>query len=157
MIYFFYLFKSFYLIKLSLNRIEILTYDTIYEYVPSIFKNIPSIRELDISNNKYDSGMLTGKVFEDIRLALPKKLMSLKLFNSNISISQRTFDHIKETFGLVIDLENNYPKIDILSYLYDKNSIFLNNSFDLSYENSNSSIIYIDDDELDDDSYHSNF
>ena len=65
--------------------------------------------QLDISNNQYDSDIINSKLFENIRLALPKKLMSLKIFNNDIGISQKDIDHIKTTFGSVIDLENNGP------------------------------------------------
>jgi hypothetical protein len=113
------LFSSFkYLIKLSLNRIR-LTKDSIYKYIPSVFKNIPSIMQLDISNNQYDSDIINSKLFENIKLALPKKLMSLKIFNNDIGISQKDIDHIKTTFGSVIDLENNSPKLDLRSALFD--------------------------------------
>ena len=110
------IFSSFkYLIKLSLNRIRFVKKKhNIYQYVPKIFENIPSIIELDISNNRYDSDILRGELFEKIRLTLPKKLLSLKIFNDDIAISEKAFNHIIETFGLVIDLENNYPKIDKL-------------------------------------------
>ena len=110
------LFSSFkYLIKLSLNRIK-LTKDSIYKYIPSVFKSIPSIIQLDISNNLYDSDIINSKLFENIRLALPKKLMSLKIFNNDIGISQKDIDHIKTTFGsVIIDLENNSPKLDLRS------------------------------------------
>ena len=162
------IFSSFkYLIKLSLNRIRFVKKkDNIYQYVPKIFENIPSIIELDISNNKYDSDILKGKLFEKIRLTLPKKLLSLKIFNDDIAISEKAFNHIIETFGLVIDLENNYPKIDKLldfpfiflnddiflddNILLDDNSLLDNNSV-LSNESINSF------DYVDEYSYHSDY
>ena len=45
--------------------------------------------------------------------------MSLKIFNTDIGISQKDIDHIKTTFGSVIDLENNNPKEDLFSKFCD--------------------------------------
>ena len=82
-----------------------------YEYIPLLFRNIPSLIELDISNNNYDEKLFKSKTFEHIRLAIPKNLISLKIFNSDISISQKTFTYLIETFGYILDLDGNYPKI----------------------------------------------
>ena len=83
-----------------------------YEQIPLIFKNIPSLIELDISNNKYKEKLFKNPIFENIRIAIPQKLLSLKIFNSNIPITKKTFTFLTESFGLVLDLDNNYPKID---------------------------------------------
>ena len=124
------LFKSFKnLKKLALNRIKIIQHleymgniiflidkncskKIFYEKVPLIIKNIPTLIELDISDNEYDDKLLKGELFEKIRLSIPKNILSLKIFNSENSIYQKTFTYLVETFGFVLDLNNNYPKIE---------------------------------------------
>ena len=128
LIYLFNTFKS--LKKLSLNKIYInnskkdeysdlfIVIDTdknindFYEQIPLILSNIPTLIELDVSNNKYNRRLFKSPIFENIRLSIPSKLLSLKIFNSDIPISQKIFNYLKESFGLVLDLDNNYPKID---------------------------------------------
>ena len=101
------LFKSFKNIKkLALNKfiyhkkINIETfkykyyYYPFYMHIPIIFKNIPSLIELDISENEHKEKLFKSELFENIRLAIPKKLLSLKIFHSNISISLETFNYL---------------------------------------------------------------
>ena len=40
----------------------------------------------------------------------------MKIFNSDIPISQKTLDFLTESFGLVLDLDNNYPNIEKKKY-----------------------------------------
>ena len=75
-----------------------------------IFKNIPSLIELDISNNIYNERLFKHPIFGNIILSIPKKLLNLKIFNSDIPISQKTFNFLTQSFGLVLDLDNNYLK-----------------------------------------------
>ena len=63
-------------------------------HIPIIFKNIPSLIELDISENEHKEKLFKSELFENIRLAIPKKLLSLKIFHSNISISLETFNYL---------------------------------------------------------------
>ena len=144
-------FKS--LLRLSINEIGIHA-SYFYKTIPNIIKNIPSLIELDISRNYYTEEFLKGKLFKDIKLSIPKNLLSLKIFNPNISITKQTFDYLIETFGFVIDLENNYPKISqkenkeisiftMINFLQDSNSDSdSDEDFDEVYNNS-----FEDDDE----------
>ena len=142
-------FKS--LLRLSINEIGMHT-SYFYKTIPNIIKNIPSLIELDISHNYYTEEFLKGKLFKDIKLSIPKNLLSLKIFNPNISITKQTFDYLIETFGFVIDLENNYPKISqkenkeisiftMINFLQDSDSDS-DEDFDDVYNNS-----FEDDDE----------
>jgi len=101
-------FKS--LLRLSINEIGRHTLH-FYKTVPKIIKNIPSLIELDISHNYYKEKFLKGKLFKNISLSIPKNLLSLKIFNPEIAITKQTFDYLIETFGFVLDFENNYPSI----------------------------------------------
>ena len=114
----FSLFKS--LLRLSLNKININTTlinlfeienKYFYESIPRIFLNLPSLIELDISDNIYEEKIFKSDIFENIRLSIPKKLLSLKIFNNEIPISQKCFNYLIEIFGLVLDLDNNFPNI----------------------------------------------
>ena len=168
-------FKS--LKKLSLNKIDIdsnnkdqfsilnfkvVNFDEFYEQIPLIFKNIPSLIELDISNNGYKERLFKSQIFENIRLAIPKKLLSFKIFNSDIPISQKVFDFLTESFGLILDIDNNYPNIkkkkdytELLfedhysdssnsmiksEYISDENDIMSQNDEDYIYLSDNSDI-----------------
>ena len=139
------LFKSFKsLIKLSLNKIDIgkcfnaetLCEDyVLFESIPIIFKNAPFLIELDVSNNKYDEKTLKNDVFKRIKVSLPKKLFSLKVFNSDISVSENSFIHLNKLFGNVLNLDDNYP---IISKGVDPNDIYNDDEF---HEN----FVYMDD------------
>ena len=124
-------FKS--LKKLSLNRIKEIncfsdSESMLYNNMPIILKNIPNLIEMDISNNNYKESILKSKIFEIIRLSLPKKLLSLKIFNSDIPISHKTFNYLVESFGFVLDFDGNYPKIDtaldFISFIDDDENYF---------------------------------
>ena len=61
------------LLKLSINKIDfkvsyqsIMEDITLYDYIPNIFKNIPTIIELDFSNNKYEEKIFYNKIFKEI-------------------------------------------------------------------------------------------
>ena len=125
-----------YLIKLALNKINIPLINfgfseklnlKFYQQIPLIFKNAPLLIELDISNNEYNEKMLKSNIFEEIRMAIPKNLLSFKIFNSEIDISSKCFTFLVESFGLVLDLTNNYPKInkdlDLLARFNDSNDL----------------------------------
>ena len=101
-------FKS--LLRLSINEIGSHT-SHFYKTIPKIIKDIPSLVELDISRNYYKEKYLTGYIFKNIKLSIPKSLLSLKIFHPDIAITKQTFDYLIETFGFVLDFENNYPKI----------------------------------------------
>lgn len=101
-------FKS--LLRLSINEIGKDT-SHFYKIIPKIIKNIPTLIELDISRNYYKEKYLTSNLFKNIKLSIPKSLLSLKIFNPDIVITKKTFDYLLETFGFVLDLENNYPNI----------------------------------------------
>ena len=62
-----------------------------YDYIPSILQNIPSLLQLDISNNKYDDKILKSKIFKEIAKSIPKKLFSLNIFNSEIQVTSKAF------------------------------------------------------------------
>ena len=47
---------------------------------------MPSIIELDISNNKYKESLFKSPMFKNIRSAKSQTLLSLKFFNSDIPI-----------------------------------------------------------------------
>ena len=111
-------FKS--LLKLSINEIDIHN-SYFYKTIPKIIKNIPTLVELDISHNYYKEKFLTGKLFKNIKLSIPKNLFSLKIFHPDITITKQTFNYLIETFGFSLDLENNYPKI--IQKEINKNSI----------------------------------
>ena len=102
--------------ELSLLAFKVVNFYEFYEQIPLILKNIPSLIELDISNNEYNQSLFKSQTFENIRLAIPQKLLSLKIFNSDIPISQKTLDFLTESFGLVLDLDNNYPNIEKKKY-----------------------------------------
>ena len=103
-----YNFKS--LLRLSINKAG---YHPIhfFEIMPKIIKNIPSLIELDISRNNNKERYLKGDLFKNIKLSIPKNLLSLKIFDPDKEITKQTFDYLIKSFGSVLDLENNYPKI----------------------------------------------
>ena len=99
-------FKS--LIRLSLNKIKLPSIneikDSIFNYIDLIFKNIPYLVELDVSNNY----MFFDKyVFEKIEKSLPKTLLSLKIFSDNTSIKRKDLQFLLELFKEILDLNNN--------------------------------------------------
>ena len=103
--------------KLSLKTVQNLSQinsenSFIYEYIPSILQSFPSLLELDISNNKYNENIFKSLIFEKIKSAIPRKIISLKIFNNEIPISNSTFIDLKKKFGFRLDLENNYPNIE---------------------------------------------
>jgi hypothetical protein len=113
-------FKS--LLRLSINEIGSHT-SHFYKTIPKIINDIPSLVELDISRNYYKEKYLKGDLFKNIKLSIPKSLSSLKIFHPEIAITKQTFDYLIETFGFVLDLENNYPKIS--EKKYSKKSDFI--------------------------------
>ena len=101
-------FKS--LIKLSLNKINISASLTgvkedyyFYKSIPNIFRNIPTILELDISNNEYKEKNYNNKIFQNIRLSMPKKLINLKIFGDDSSLLQNNINYLNNIFGPLID------------------------------------------------------
>jgi len=101
-------FKS--LIKLSLNKINISASLTgvkedyyFYKSIPNIFRNIPTILELDISNNEYKGKNYNNKIFLNIRLSMPKKLINLKIFGDDSSLLQNNINYLNDIFGPLID------------------------------------------------------
>ena len=101
-------FKS--LIKLSLNKINISASLTgvkedyyFYKSIPIIFKNVPTILELDISDNEYKGKNFNNKIFQNIRLSMPKKLINLKIFDDNSSLLQNNINYLNDIFGPLID------------------------------------------------------
>ena len=128
----FYSFKS--LKKLFLNKLKhpLSKFpEFIFYFLPRIFQILPSILEIDISNNEYEEKIFKKEIFEYIRLSIPKKLLSLKIFNNQIPISYDTFIYLKEIFGLVLDLENNYPVIvyNAKDNIFHQQYIYTNNDF----------------------------
>ena len=104
--------------KLSLNKIDIINSlsnkneeNIFYEFIPLILKNKQSLIELDISHNKCDEKIFKSNLFKNIQLSIPKKLFSIKIFDEEKTISEKTFNLLKELFGYTLDLENNYPNI----------------------------------------------
>ena len=143
----FSLFKS--LLRLSLNKININTTlinlleienKYFYESIPIIFLNLPSLIELDISDNIYEEKIFKNDIFENIRLSIPKKLLSLKIFNNEIPISQKCFNYLIEIFGLVLDLDNNFPNIKKGLDLLDD---FSENENKVNYQYTEEDIEYI--------------
>ena len=101
-------FKS--LIKLSINKINISASLTgvkedyyFYKSIPNIIKNIPTILELDISNNEYKGKNFNNKIFQNIRLSMPKKLINLKIFDDHRSLLQNNINYLNDIFGPLID------------------------------------------------------
>ena len=132
-------FKS--LLKLCLNNIDFKTSlksliedISFYDYIPLIIKNVQSIIELDISNNKYDDKILNSKIFEKISSLMNKKIFCFKLFISEISITSKTFNHLKKLFGNILYNDNYIPVIND-KIIIPNDSDEENNSF---YDNYNS-------------------
>ena len=132
-------FKS--LLKLSLNNIDfkssyksIMEDISFYDYIPMIIKNIPSIIELDISNNKYDEKILNNKIFEKISSSMNKRVFCIKIFNREISITSKTFNYLNGLFGNKLYCDNNIPVINDKIIIPNDNDED-DNSF---YENYNS-------------------
>ena len=101
-------FKS--LIKLSLNKINISASLTgvkedyyFYKSIPNIFRNVPKIIELDISNNEYKGKNYNNKIFQNIRLSMPKKLTNLKILDEDSSKLQNNINYLNDIFGPLID------------------------------------------------------
>ena len=103
-------FKS--LLRLSLNEAGVNT-NYLFELVPKIFKKINLLIELDISHNYYfKEEFFKSEQIKNISLSIPKSLISLKIFDPRMMpISKKTFDYLIETFGFVLDLEDNHPNI----------------------------------------------
>ena len=103
-------FKS--LLRLSLNEAGVNT-NYLFELVPKIFKKINLLIELDISHNYYfKEEFFKSEQIKNISLSIPKSLISLKIFDPRMMpISKETFDYLIETFGFVLDLEDNHPNI----------------------------------------------
>ena len=106
-------FKS--LIKLSLNEIYIQSIFLkekyyFYQCISSIFKNIPTLIELDISNNKYTENIFKSEIFEKIRLSIPKNLICLKINNNQNPLSLKNVKYLYDKFGPIIDLDTQSNK-----------------------------------------------
>ena len=133
-------FKS--LLKLSLNNIDfkssiksIMEDISFYDYIPLIIKNVPSIFELDISNNKYDNKILNSKIFEEISsLMNNRRIFSFKIFNKEISITSKTLNYLNKLFGNVLYCDNVLPVVND-KIIIPNNSDEEDNSF---YDNYNS-------------------
>ena len=130
------------LIKLSLNKIDfkssyksIMEDIILYDYVPSLLKSVPSLIELDISNNQYNDKILKSNIFKEIKKSIPKKLFSLNIFNREISVTSKAFDYLTKVFGSLLYFDINYPIIDDTLKISNEN----HNDVDLPfYENYNS-------------------
>ena len=129
-------FKS--LLKLSLNKINIekcfnintLREDyVLYDSIPLVFKNVPLLIELDISMNNYDDKVLKSEVFKKIKLSLPKKLFSLKIFNYDIPIMKESFTYLNDLFGITLDLDDNYPNITQEYENQYEEGVYIDNNF----------------------------
>ena len=98
-------FKS--LIKLSINRIKLpkkyIGDDSIFNYIYFIFENIPSLMELDITNNKL---IFDEYKYNKIKEYIPKTFLSLKILSSNIpqEFFLSTFIDLKFIFNGKLDI-----------------------------------------------------
>ena len=103
-------FKS--LLRLSLKELGINT-NYLFELIPKIIQKITLLIELDISHNYYyREDFFKNERIKNISLSIPKSLLSLKIFSPIMSpISIKTFEYLIETFGFVLDLEDNHPNI----------------------------------------------
>ena len=75
-------------------------------FVPIIFNKSINLIELDISNNHYKENIFNTQNFLEIKNSLPKNLISLKVFNERIPISNKAFKNMKRCFGNLLDFEN---------------------------------------------------
>ena len=75
-------------------------------FIPVILKKANKLIELDISNNQYKDNIFTNKIFLEIRNSIPKNLISLKIFNNAIPISNKAFKSMKQCFGNILDFDN---------------------------------------------------
>ena len=94
----------------SLNKINISASLTglkedyyFYKSIPNIFRNVPNIIELDISNNEYKGKNYNNKIFQNIRLSMPKKLTNLKILDEDSSKLQNNINYLNDIFGPLID------------------------------------------------------
>ena len=103
-------FKS--LLRLSLKEVGINT-NYLFELIPKIIQKITLLIELDISHNYYyREDFFKNERIKNISLSIPKSLLSLKIFSPIMCpISKKTFEYLIETFGFVLDLEDNLPNI----------------------------------------------
>ena len=103
-------FKS--LLRLSLKELGINT-NYLFELIPKIIQKITLLIELDISHNYYyREDFFKNERIKNISLSIPKSLLSLKIFSPIMCpISKKTFEYLIETFGFVLDLEDNLPNI----------------------------------------------
>ena len=97
------------LLILSINNIifykEFLM-EHLLNFLPKIFVNARNLLELDLSNNKFEEKIFLDYSFLALSFFLPKNLISLRLFNNKIPISQKAIKTMEEYFGYILDLEN---------------------------------------------------
>ena len=95
---------------LSINNI--IFYDKfkmkeLLSYVPTILKNAPNLIILDISNNKYKESVFADETFINLSDNIPKNLINLKVFNSEIPVSDKIISLLKQKFGkILLDYDN---------------------------------------------------
>ena len=95
---------------LSINNI--ISYDKfkmkeLLSYVPTILKNAPNLIILDISNNKYKESVFADQAFINLSNNIPKNLINLKVFNSEIPVSDKIISLLKQKFGkILLDYDN---------------------------------------------------
>ena len=95
---------------LSINNIvfyEKFKMKNLLSYIPKILKNTPNLIELDFSNNKYKEKIFLDANFINIKKEIPHNLISLRIFNKQIPISNNTLKVLKYHFGrILLDYEN---------------------------------------------------
>ena len=71
------------------------------------------LMDFQISHNYYyREDFFKNERIKNISLSIPKSLLSLKIFSPIMTpISKTTFEDLIETFGFVLDLEDNHPNI----------------------------------------------
>ena len=89
----------FYIEKIS----SFLKKNVFYEKISSFLKKTPSLIELDISNNDHLPLFHKRDIFIMIKSSITKKLLNLKIFNSNSIISENEYLFLKNLFGYVLD------------------------------------------------------
>lgn len=95
---------------LSINNI--IFYDKfkmkdLLNYIPTILKNAPNLIILDLSNNKYRESVFVDEAFINLSNNIPKNLINLKVFNSEIPVSDKIIRLLKQKFGkILLDYDN---------------------------------------------------
>lgn len=108
-----------YLLKLSINKIDfkssyksLIEDISFFDYIPSILKNVPTLIELDLSDNNYNEKILRSKIFKEISLLIPKKLYCFNIFNREIPVTSQSFNYLAKLFGSLLYYDDNFPNIN---------------------------------------------